>query len=65
MGMMRSARTRGTEDLEKTIDLLQYQVNLLGHMVCKLTSYLDVDFDQLLVDSEREMNKPDLKLVKS
>ena len=62
--MIRNVRARANEDLEKTIDLLQYQVNLLGHMVCKLTSYLDVDFDQLLVDAEREMSKPDLKLVK-
>ena len=63
--MIGNHRARATEDLEKTIDLLQYQVNLLGHLVCKLTSYLEVDFDQLLVDSEREMNKPDLRLVKS
>lgn len=60
-----TTRARPTEDLEKTIELLQYQVNLLGHMVCKLTSYFEVDFDQLLVDAEREMNKPDLRLVKS
>ncbi len=62
--MIRNVRPRANEDLEKTVDLLQYQVNLLGHLVCKLSSYLDVDFDQLLVDAEREMSKPDLKLVK-
>ncbi|MBK7975034.1 MAG: hypothetical protein IPK07_17705 [Deltaproteobacteria bacterium] len=64
MSIVRSVRPRATEDLEKTVDLLQYQVNLLGHMLCKLTAYLEVDFDQLLVDSEREMNKPDLRVVK-
>ncbi len=64
MSIMRSVRPHATEELEKTVDLLQYQVNLLGHMLCKLTAYLEVDFDQLLVDSEREMNKPDLRVVK-
>jgi hypothetical protein len=55
---------RADEDLERTLELLQYQVSLLGHLVCKLTAHLDVDFEQLLEDAEREMSKPDLRLVK-
>ena len=58
-----SVRTE-REDMEQTIDLLRYQVNLLGHMLCRLSSDLDIDFDQLLLDAEDEMRKPDLRLVK-
>lgn len=52
------------EDLAHTVDLLRYQVNLLGHMVCRLATELDIDFDQLLLDAEQEMRRPDLRLVK-
>lgn len=52
------------EDLDRTVDLLQYQVDLMSHVLSNLCSYLDMDFEELLADADRELNRPQLKLVK-